>query len=303
MENRTENFKRTNARVGGLFYSLGNLLPVLVMFLILCVIGASGIENYEKKDWYLHLSFLITPVCFLLIFLFFLRRGDVEKRETFRRAKPIYFLIATFLCVGLLSLSELNGLLIRFYKKAFGYQETELALPSVKGAGFLRSVFTVCVLPAITEELFFRGAVLNGLKGLGRVGACLSCGALFALFHQNPAQTAYQFVCGTAFAFVALQSGSIFPTVLTHFLNNFTVLCFYKYGVETLPVWFYLLSGACLVASFVLLVFSTKKSEQTQEKNEEKDEKNDAKGNIGTFFLYASAGILVCAVGYISAFF
>ena len=47
----------------------------------------------------------------------------------------------------------------------------------------------------LLEELFFRGILLRGMKKFGTVAAVFYGAALFSLYHQSPAQTAYQFIC------------------------------------------------------------------------------------------------------------
>ena len=51
-------------------------------------------------------------------------------------------------------------------------------------------------------------------------------GFCFALFHGSPEQTVYQFIVGCAFAFLAIKSGSILPSILMHFVNNGLLVIF-----------------------------------------------------------------------------
>jgi hypothetical protein len=136
--------------------------------------------------------------------------------------------------IGLFAFSELNTLFLEFLE-GFGYTPDEIRLPSINGWGFIGALIAVALLPAVFEEILFRGVLLGGMKQFGEVKAALLCGALFALYHQNPPQTVYQFICGTAFAFIAMRSGSILPTVLSHFLNNAFILCLYAFNVQTFP--------------------------------------------------------------------
>lgn len=56
-------------------------------------------------------------------------------------------------------------------------------------------------------------------------------GFCFSLFHASPEQTVYQFITGCAFAFIALRSGSILPSVLMHFINNALIVIFAACGL------------------------------------------------------------------------
>ena len=278
------------------------MLLSLVFLLILKTSGAAARPGYEKKDWYLYFSFLLPQLGFALVAAFFFLRTKTPVKSAAGKCKAKYFLIAALLQIGLLSLSELNDLFLRFLGK-FGYQSSEILLPSLSGAGLLGVLLTVAVLPAIFEETIFRGILLGGLKNFGTAAAVLLCGALFSLYHQNPAQTAYQFVCGAAFALVALRAGSILPTVLSHFLNNAFIILLSKFGVESfsasvkIPV--LIVSALCLAGSLAYLIFWDKRrGTRPADGAEGKKEPADRKG----FFLCAAVGIAICAVTWLASF-
>lgn len=83
----------------------------------------------------------------------------------------------------------------------------------------------VAVLPGICEEIAFRGVLLHGLRRrLRPVTLCLVVGVVFALFHITPVRilpTAYLGVMLTA---LTLLTGSIFPAMLWHAINNAAVI-------------------------------------------------------------------------------
>lgn len=79
----------------------------------------------------------------------------------------------------------------------------------------------IAVMPGILEELAFRGVLLHGLrKVFGPVGICLMVGAIFGLFHVSLFRLLPTAYLGVVFAAVVLLTGSIFPVMLWHFLNN-----------------------------------------------------------------------------------
>ena len=89
----------------------------------------------------------------------------------------------------------------------------------------LLAVAVVCVLPALCEEVVFRGFVFGGFqRNFGTVKACLLSGALFSLFHLNPAQTLHQFVLGALLALFVGRSGSLLTAVVGHLYNNLFAL-------------------------------------------------------------------------------
>lgn len=283
----------TTAKAAGLGFSLATILPVVLSFVLLTAVTFSG-TDYENADWYLYIGYLLPQLSFAFVAFWFLRYTGTSLRAEAKAQKchPKYFLWAFLLQIGLLSLSELNALFLKFLGN-FGYEDAGISLPSMEGFGFVGVLLVVAVFPAIFEEVLFRGIVLKGLRGFGQTGAVLLCGALFALYHQNPAQTVYQFCCGAAFALVALRSGSVLPTIISHFLNNTVILVLTKLEISSFstPVWIAVLcvSVVCLALSVVYFVFIDRKPKTPAEKG-------DSKG----FFPFASVGLAVCVFTWLA---
>lgn len=89
------------------------------------------------------------------------------------------------------------------------------------------AILSSCILPALGEELMFRGAIFSGFRTLGASKAVLLSALLFSLFHVNIHQTVYQFVLGVILAIFVLVSGSIVASILLHFLNNLYVTIYH----------------------------------------------------------------------------
>ncbi|SHK07837.1 hypothetical protein SAMN02745248_01717 [Hathewaya proteolytica DSM 3090] len=80
--------------------------------------------------------------------------------------------------------------------------------------------FTIAIVPAIGEELVFRGIIADGYKTRTLTTIALINGLLFGIFHMNPCQFLYAFVLGVVFTYVVEYTGSIFCSMLIHFLFN-----------------------------------------------------------------------------------
>ncbi len=263
-----------------------------IFFFVSLVIGM--LPRTGTPQWFLYASYLASPVAFLLVSVWYFYYTKQPLRSFFQaqKCKPKYYLIAIILQIGLLSLGELNALFLKLLQ-GVGYEDSGILLPKMEGVGFVGVFLTIAVLPAIMEELFFRGVFMRGMKNFSTWGRVLLCGGLFALYHQNPAQTVYQFICGAAFALVAVRSGSFFPTVLSHFINNGVILILTKLGVEGYPTPVYVailvVSGICLVGSLAYLIgFDRKKQEKKREK-----------ASYRMFFAYAALGIAVFALSWL----
>lgn len=86
---------------------------------------------------------------------------------------------------------------------------------------FLFDVFISAVLPGICEEFCHRGMLLNGYKQLGLKKAILWVGILFGLMHLNIEQVFYASIIGIFLTFLVYVTGSIIPSIIIHFMNNF----------------------------------------------------------------------------------
>ncbi len=289
----------TQASASGIAFSLASVLPTLLSMLFLIAIAQT---DYLENEVGRYIACLLPQFAFAITAIWFLHYTKTSIKSVVKSQKcaPRYFVIALLLQVGLFFLSELNALFLSFLGN-FGYEDVGISLPSMDGFGFVGVLLVVAVLPAVFEEIMFRGILLGGLKSFGKVGSILLCGALFALYHQNPAQTLYQFCCGVAFALITVRSGSVLPTVLSHFFNNALILTLTKFGMESfmMPVMSLILiaSPICLIASLIWLFAFDKKKDGEKEQAVAID-KTERK----RFFGYASVGLTICVLTWLFVF-
>lgn len=82
------------------------------------------------------------------------------------------------------------------------------------------NILVVAIIPAIFEEVLFRGAILGVLKKYGDWFAILTSSLVFALVHINTLQIPFCFILGLILGFSVIKTGSIIPAILIHFFNN-----------------------------------------------------------------------------------
>ncbi len=114
----------------------------------------------------------------------------------------------------------------------FQFQQTWLPIPPEVETGFaqLESVFmqaplvtlllAAAIVPALVEEIFFRGYVLSGVRRLGPIVAVVVTSLAFAMLHHSVHRLAVTFSLGVVFALLSLRGGSIWPCVLAHLMHN-----------------------------------------------------------------------------------
>lgn len=97
------------------------------------------------------------------------------------------------------------------------------------GGGAVALILTVLFLAVLTpigEEFLFRGVLMTALLRYGSLVAVVASSAVFALFHGVNLALPSAFVVGLIAAEVYRRSGSIWPAVLVHGVNNLALPLF-----------------------------------------------------------------------------
>jgi membrane protease YdiL (CAAX protease family) len=120
----------------------------------------------------------------------------------------------------------------------FGYHHVMMQLAEVKGDSlaelFRRSGFTfggvvlvICVFPAICEEIAFRGLLQHWLQtAIAPLRAIILASALFTAMHFNVIGAPYLLGLGFLLGWAKWKTGSLYPSMLIHFLHNLAVVMF-----------------------------------------------------------------------------
>lgn len=88
---------------------------------------------------------------------------------------------------------------------------------------FLAGVLVVILLPAVGEELLFRGVLLGGHSGRGAAAVVMS-GVMFALMHVQPHTLVALAIMGVTLGAVAYRTRSVFLCMMLHAANNLVPL-------------------------------------------------------------------------------
>jgi sodium transport system permease protein len=131
---------------------------------------------------------------------------------------------------------------------------------SVAREAWLPYLFAFAFLPAVCEELVFRGFLLSGLLKAHRPRtAILLCSFLFGLFHMNVFQFLPAFFLGVVLGLLTVRSQSIVPAMFFHLLHNgvllfsFEIKQWFDAAVPDMDAWWPWLIGASFVVALGLL--------------------------------------------------
>lgn len=131
-------------------------------------------------------------------------------------------------------------------------------------------LLNIALIPAICEELLFRGYILRAFeKSWGPIVAVLISGLIFGMFHIQLGNIFPLATLGVVLALMTWLSGTLWPAVVAHFINNgaavlvgsqYPELLFEQVTAETLPsVWVLVLS---IIFSVSIVYWMINKSTQ-----------------------------------------
>ncbi|MBN1611180.1 MAG: CPBP family intramembrane metalloprotease, partial [Polyangiaceae bacterium] len=115
-------------------------------------------------------------------------------------------------------------------------------------------LLSLALLPALVEEVLFRGVVFAAFATESLKEALLVSSLLFAAFHLDPSQMAGTFLLGLAFGLARLRSATVVTSVLAHALYNAFILLTLRFGTTGPDDDAAAVSGTSLGAGFVGLL-------------------------------------------------
>ena len=101
------------------------------------------------------------------------------------------------------------------------------------GASLPWRLLVIALVPAVCEELTMRGALARSLQPLGARLAVVISAAAFAAFHMSLLRLGPTFALGLVLGAFTVRTGTIWPAVIAHLLNNAIALLV---ADEALPV-------------------------------------------------------------------
>jgi uncharacterized protein len=152
---------------------------------------------------------------------------------------------------------------------------TEAFLNMKSTTDLLQNLFIIAVIPAIGEELLFRGVIQRLFTDLTQkpVAAIVLSAILFSALHMQFYGFVPRMALGIMFGFLYLWSGSLWLPILAHLVNNAAAVWFAYLNkdhglpfdedtVGTLPGEMPYLIGSVLIVALILYRFYKKQQEQ-----------------------------------------
>ena len=133
------------------------------------------------------------------------------------------------------------------------YDLISAALEQMTGGPLWSSFLLTAIFAPIFEEWLCRGMVLRGLLTKMKPGWAIVISALFfAVIHLNPWQALNAFIIGVVMGYVYYKTGSLWLTMLIHFVNNgFAVICAQIPSMEEYDYWIDMMGTSTYVVVYI----------------------------------------------------
>ncbi len=219
--------RRKNIKKGSLPTIQESLLILIVALLLMVYVG--GIMSLSEPLMGVILPQFFIGVLPVLACIYI--KGNPKVIFGLRLPKGRDIIGAFFLYLGLgsftLLLSNLLGYL--FPESSQGLNEEYLKL--LDGVSFVPALLLIAFVPAVCEELLFRGYMLTAFRQKMDVSkAVFFVSVLFGISHMSLIKLIPTAFLGAGLAYAMYRSKSIFASAMMHFLNNaFSVFVLY-YG-------------------------------------------------------------------------
>ena len=156
-----------------------------------------------------------------ILFAFYIK-SDFKKVFSLKQPKFKHLLGSAILWIGCYLLVFILTNIIMYY-----FPQNQEIVEGLNDALFIKdnlllNLLIVAVMPAICEEMFFRGFILTSFKNNQKSykGAIIFSGILFGIMHMDFIRIIPTSILGISFAYAVCKSNSIGVGMFMHFLNN-----------------------------------------------------------------------------------
>lgn len=213
--------------------------------------NSSAFYAFTSKDLGYLISVIIMNFVFIAVFLIF------KHKKTDKLASKVKFhKMLLYIAVAVASYFILYPVVISF-NTLFKIKSTSI---EISGVGYIYSIFSRVLIPAICEELLFRGIIFKGLANSNKQLAIFVSALMFCIFHMSSEQLIYPLLMGLLLGVIMAYEDNIIYCIIVHIINNSLALAGVGYYFSHWT--FYLLAGICFVLFVGAILFFALKNSQ-----------------------------------------
>lgn len=228
---KTEKFlgsqnKLLNMQDGSANFIISLVLMFVIQFLFVILLAVAKIDYESFTSAFIgtciiclvnELSFILTPIGY----------SKVKDTNYFKNINFKFDLsfVKIVLCVlialaTILFSSPIANWFVELILKT-GFNMSNIASMEIKSVtDLILGLIFLSLLPAVVEEILFRGVIAKSFKSKGIIFAIFMSAFLFAIMHGTPIQLVHQFVIGVVCCIAYFITDRILAPIIIHFTNN-----------------------------------------------------------------------------------
>lgn len=210
-------FQKRSDIKDGTIPATGDLLISLVVLLLAMIYIGGAIASRDVMVGSFIQQLMVLSVPLLLTWYM-----KTDKKQIFSLTAPKLSVIpaSILLYIGTYLSSMVVSMILGVFMKE-SMQNVEGTFNALMEYPFVIVLFVLAFMPAVGEELLFRGVVFGSLNSRYKaVVSILVSAAIFGAFHMSMIKFLSTGMLGACFAYIVYKGGSIYVTMLLHFVNN-----------------------------------------------------------------------------------
>lgn len=220
--------KRSNMKKGGV-PTTGDAWFVIMLAIVL-IVYLGGILQLKYGIFGVFGTQMIILLVPLLMAIY--TKKDLRKTYSFHKTGILSFLGGILLIIGTLFVGILVSAVMSMIFPESAGAVTD-AFDGIMDNGVWISLLVIAITPAICEEMMFRGYIYSAMKNRYKtVTAILIVAAVFGVYHMSIVKFLTTGLLGGMLCYAVYATGSIFPSMLMHCLNNMISVLVYYYPNE-----------------------------------------------------------------------
>lgn len=236
--------------IAGQLVSLIGLVG-LSFILKICNLSQTDISDQLKGFAGIFVCALLMNLVFCLIFIYFKKKTNETFFKKCSLKKVLLYISIAIVILFILYpfIACIDSVLIKlnWAKNASN--------PTMDLGNFFLSIIFRVLLPAICEEMIFRGIIFKGLKNKGKAFSIILTSFMFAIFHMSISQFVYQFLVALVLCVVMYYEDNLLYPIIIHFVNNLTTLILAYFNVNLIfNHWTYILLAIVLLIIFLSII-------------------------------------------------
>lgn len=269
-------------------------LIVVIVFSICAAAVDYSLENFLKLPGIKEATLFVSQLAFILFMIIYNKKMNIDFLSAVKVKKKFNIFIAlacaaigatlVLLCAPFVNLFD-----FLFAKMGFS-KSTELPIELNSVGALIFGLFALAVVPALVEELMFRGMIANGLINSAqtrkrKIVAVVLSGLIFAAIHLSIQQSIYPFVVGCVLSLLLLFTDNLIYSIIVHFVSNTIVVvsAYINYGVveelnytvkEGFAAFGLFVLALLIVSGLLVLIFYLVKKDKQKESEKHTEESN-----------------------------